>query len=480
MASQSTIDAKVRRAIDEYGVEGAHAMLMDSLLRGGASRETAMEQSARDIARVQLAPQASTPADLSDGMAGAPQTPVGDDSTLAGQDGSGRDWGNWTPGDPLPPVGGGGMRSGDDSQRGPGYQKVPGQRGLHGGPVPVPDTMWDPDAIARYTTREWNPSTGRYKPSDKDRAMAARGMVPIEQPDGSIAYGVGAPYNEAVAQGSLVDDYVAQDRGGASGRAGPRQDLLRAGWEEATVDSPLGPQRVYRPGQKQKDQIQNVDKRRLAERAGIPLEAAMGMDIADLRIAAQGAAASDRNDARKAWKAQAMLAGGQPTGGPRGTKAATTALMMMPQEWQNAVLAKSLRPDLDGTTPLTVEANSAKNAMRLLNAELFAQGGMGDTRQQMLEQQNRQKAADYADQEAAKLIGMYKTTITPQEAERIRRRVEARFPGMGGVVDGLPIEEPSAPSQGGAPAGSGAPVPQQPTGRPGPTRPRPGARYPNT
>lgn len=401
------------------------------------------------------------------------------DSGLGGQDGSGRDWGNWTPGMPIPQVSRGGMGPGDDSQRGPGHQKVPGQRGLHGGPVPVPDTMYDPKDIARYTTREWNPATGRYKPSDKDRAMAARGMVPIALPDGSVAYGVGAPYNEQEAQGSLVDDYVITDRGGTSGRAGPRQDLVTAGWVEATVDSPLGPQRVYRPGQRQKDQIANVDKRRLAERAGIPLAEAMGMDIADLRIASQGAAASDRNDARKAWRAQTMLAGGQPTGGPRGTKAATTALAMMPQEWQNAVLAKSLRPDLDGTTPLTVEANSAKNAMRLLNAELFAQGGSGDMRQQALEMQTRQKAADYADAEAAKLFGFNKRTLTPQEAARVRRRVEARFPGYGGVVDGLPIdgaEDAGRPE----PGASGAPVPQAPTGRLGPTRPRPGTRYPNT
>jgi hypothetical protein len=164
-------------------------------------------------------------------------------------------------------------------------------------------------------------------------------------------------------------------------------------------DGPSGPQMVYvrSDAGKQKDAERREagTRRRLMDSAGIDSLGAAGLSTDDLRNRAADSRAADLRQRQSTWRAQAMLAGGQPTGGPRGTKAATNALLMLPQEWQNAVLAKGLRPDLDGTTPLTVEANSAKNAMRLLNAETLAQGGLGDTRAQMMEQQNRQKAADY-------------------------------------------------------------------------------------
>jgi hypothetical protein len=138
-----------------------------------------------------------------------------------------------------------------------------------------------------------------------------------------------------------------------------------------------------------------------------------------------------------------MLAGNNPR------KNAVNAWNAMGDEslndWQRATMAKALRPDMDGTTPLTVDANSAKNALRLLNADMVGQGGLGDTRAKMMEAQERDKAFSFAEAEARKLLGFGKTAITRQEAERLRRRVEARHKGMGGVVDALPIEEEGAP-----------------------------------
>jgi hypothetical protein len=214
-----------------------------------------------------------------------------------------------------------------------------------------------------------------------------------------------------------------------------------------------------------------------------------GDNIAFRKKVANAPGAQARRDKEQSrlerWQAISMLAGGNPS---RQQFAMGNAFLNMPSDWQNAVSAKALRPDMDGTTPLTVDANSAKNAMRLLNAEMIGQGGLGDTRAKMMEAQERDKAFAFAEREARKLglMGYWKPSMTRQEAERLRRRVDAMHPGMGGVVDALPIteegESPAAgPSIPAPPTGaSGAPVPPMPSGRPGPPRPGSGSRYPNT
>jgi hypothetical protein len=145
------------------------------------------------------------------------------------------------------------------------------------------------------------------------------------------------------------------------------------------------------------------------------------------------------------WQAISMLAGGSPS---RQQAAIGNAFLNMPSDWQNAVSAKALRPDMDGTTPLTVDANSAKNALRLLNADMIGQGGMGDMRQQMLMEQRREKAREFAVTEADKITGgmFWDTPLSPEDARRLKRRVEAIYPGMGGVVDSLNVAESPAPA----------------------------------
>jgi hypothetical protein len=160
------------------------------------------------------------------------------------------------------------------------------------------------------------------------------------------------------------------------------------------------------------------------------------------------------------WQAISMLAGGNPS---RQQFAMGNAFLNMPSDWQNAVSAKALRPDMDGTTPLTVDANSAKNAMRLLNAEMIGQGSMGDMRAQMAADARRKQAFDFARSEADKLVGgMFGGgRLTEEDARRIRRRVEARFPGMGGVVDALPIDGGTPPAP--TPSAPGSPTPGRAT-----------------
>jgi len=344
--------AKVRRVIEEHGTDGAHIILRDSLLRGGASRETAESVSARDIARAQQSP--SSPADLSDGMAGAPQSAVGDDAGLAGPyPGAGR------PGYDRTLTNAEVLASRSEQEAGPGYQRVPAPRIPFGGPVPEPGMINDPEAIEDYTTREWDGNRSEYKPSPKDRAMAARGMVPVLNPDGSVGYSVGYP------PGSITGENPNRFPG-AAGRSGERPDLTDAGWKTETVPSPLGMQTVYRPGDRQAKQIEGVDKRRLARRAGIPSAQAQGMDIDQLRLAAQGAADDDAIARRASWKAQAMLAGGQPT---IGSKAVTNALMHMPLDQRNSSLRYMLP---GGDRAAAVDATNAATAGRMAQSAMTA------------------------------------------------------------------------------------------------------------
>jgi hypothetical protein len=62
-------------------------------------------------------PRTSSPADLSDGLAGAPQAPLAMDSGLGDTDEAGRDWSNWTPGMPLPAAAPSGAVLADNARR---------------------------------------------------------------------------------------------------------------------------------------------------------------------------------------------------------------------------------------------------------------------------------------------------------------------------------------------------------------------------
>ena len=218
----------------------------------------------------------------------------------------------------------------------------------------------------------------------------------------------------------------------------------------------------------------DTEKRENSRELRGELERSRSEDRKKFRAQVASAPKSPVDPRMERWKAQSMLAGGQPTGGPRGTKAVTNAWYALGDEglndWQRLTMAKALRPDIDGTSPLTVDANSAKNAMRLLNAEVLGQGMMGDARAQMLQQQNRVAADEMAQREAGKLLGWGKRSLTRQEAERIRRRIENVYPGMGGVIEGLPIEDDGAAP---APVTAGQP----PAGYPG-AAPSPPPRNP--
>lgn len=202
----------------------------------------------------------------------------------------------------------------------------------------------------------------------------------------------------------------------------------------------------------------------------------MPTSTSSMRDAAAAQRIADKKARAETWKAQAMLAGGQPTGGPRGTKATLAAWNALGQEglndWQRLTMAKALRPDIDGTSPLTVEANSAKNAMRLINADMIGQGGLGSTREQMMRDQRRGEAYDFAKAEHDKMFGPLAGPMGPEDARRLKRRVAARFgEPYADVVDALPINDgaatPAAPPAG-YPGAAPSPPPSNPLAAPRP------------
>lgn len=155
----------------------------------------------------------------------------------------------------------------------------------------------------------------------------------------------------------------------------------------------------------------------------------MPTSTSSMRDAAAQNRISEAQAREKAWRSQMMLAGNNPR------KNAVNAWNALGDDglndWQRLTMAKALRPDIDGTSPLTVEANSAKNAMRLINADMVGQGGLGDTRAQMMQQKQRADAAAYADVQWAQKPYRARTTAA---RERLMRDIENRF-GLGtGIV----------------------------------------------
>jgi len=78
---------------------------------------------------------------------------------------------------------------------------------------------------------------------------------------------------------------------------------------------------------------------------------------------------------------QAMLAGGQPTGGPFGTRAMTSAINQLPGEWRHVAILDRITGGRGGPTPIARDAMSLQNMQRLLNNDALA--GNDPFRQQM-------------------------------------------------------------------------------------------------
>ena len=154
----------------------------------------------------------------------------------------------------------------------------------------------------------------------------------------------------------------------------------------------------------------------------------------------------DKDPRYAAWRNQMMLAGGQATGGPRGTKAAANAIAMLPADQQSQAL-QYIAAGGRGATPLDVQQAGAVQGVRLLQGQNLGAQGATDLAAQQLQNAQRQQAAAYADQEWNKLPYFEKT-----EARRaqLMQDVENRFgAGMGQVAGALPVHLPPRTPLGG-------------------------------
>jgi uncharacterized protein YoaH (UPF0181 family) len=292
----------------------------------------------------------------------------------------------------------------------------PGVNMPDGSKAEGPQQLMNEREAAAYNVRTPN-GPGWYNPSGRDKAMMARGYVPVTNQDGTVSYRLGP--------GGEVDGLP-----GTPGRGGRRDDLeaqmLKAdgtpmvdGQGNAIprfrVDNMSGPlsenNSVYvQSNEARAKQAAYRRERQLyrdAEIQGVSpaaLLAANPGDYGDLtaggqrdrvgaRAANEGArqAAADKREAQ--WRSQMMLAGRNPA------KNAVNAYNALndpnTNDWQRAVMANALRPDMDNTTPLTVDAMGAKNAMRFINSTNLGAGNNANN--PLVQQAIRDKAIERAD-----------------------------------------------------------------------------------
>lgn len=312
------------------------------------------------------------------------------------------------------------LEGGRGNERRSPNSTVPGVNDPTGVPTRVSREMSGAEAAEynrRSPPREGGEATaGGYEYSQRDRDNMARGLIPVQTPEG-VRY-----MESAEPEGNMP---------GRPGVPGVRPDLVERGYEVVAVNDVTGrPRRVYQytaAGAEKANRTRPADwggaqggtpfainqrLRALAEQAGIPVEEARALvesrvaesqkdddpsnDIVmgsqaffqPLRDMAATRSQNDRLARIQNVRRNAMLAGGQPTGGPGGTIAATNALGMLPQEWQNQVLANRLTGgDIGGATPLDVQAahNQQLSALglRVATGQGFAEGNAAAQQMQM-------------------------------------------------------------------------------------------------
>jgi hypothetical protein len=329
-----------------------------------------------------------------------------------------------------------------------------------------------PDADPRTTRAERLAQSDRWAADVDRRAAEYNRDTGMPQPSGLAGndgyrdwggWQPGDPVPERPRMGPTALESAresqATDRNAAIGsKYGPIAQRIAEAGDAAGVtdyDAVKSPQErqmnTYRRAIEQEARFgTDTESRDRARETLATLEKSRALDnIAFRDKVANAPGAQDRRDKEQSrlerWQAISMLAGGSPS---RQQVAMGNAFLNMPSDWQNAVSAKALRPDMDGTTPLTVDANSAKNAMRMMNAEMFAGGmpGMMQEREAARKQKQRADAFAWAQAERNRLHWNDSAPMTMQDANRLRRKVAALFgPEYADVVDALGVEDGAAP-----------------------------------
>jgi hypothetical protein len=232
-----------------------------------------------------------------------------------------------------------------------------------------------------------------YMPSDRDRDMAARGFFPVPADDGSVSYSVGTGRDPQYQQ-----DLGRRGIPGAPGRLGPRRDLEETdpnqpGFTLEPVRGPTGTNYIYKQNEAaQKQQAGYMDRQQVSRIARVT-----GLDENDLSAmtpeqrtkALNRSRSQDFNSRDATWKAQAMLAGGRPTGGIGGSKALTNAWLSLPEDQRDDAMRYMLP---GGALSASVDARQLDQAAALAGKSIL--GAFASNPGALAMQQTQQTAAE--------------------------------------------------------------------------------------
>lgn len=279
-------DPKVDAAelVRRHGPEKAREIIRSLMKDGGMSAKDAANFSEVDV---NSAVRWAAPSNVE----GAPQTPVGDNAT------SNR----------LPPSGGGDLSGFDGVRDWSGW--TPGS--------PLPPMIQDGSVLADNARRAREAERIANNSRERNEAIGKK-------------YGSTNPRAQEIAEAGDargVTDYDATRTKPEQFRVDYRKQLE---WD-ARHQGPDGPSR---------QKLREMDAEGAAARKNFRDKLAATPEAQ--------AAKADRASRAAAWRAQSMLAGGQPTGGPRGTKAAANAWLMMGDQGLTDDQRSSLRYMLPG------------------------------------------------------------------------------------------------------------------------------------
>lgn len=316
---------------------------------------------------------------------------------------------------------------------------------------------------------------GAELPSQRDRDMYARGMVPTVNPmTGEVGYSVASPPSGGAGRPGVRGYRPELQRPVRDARTG--QEVAGSQmYDVETVDSPLGPTDVYRPSDAYRTEMARREQvartHRLAERAGYsPQEAAdLATSGGEVNLEQLRLLGNSRRAADKAERQQAVV---------RRAQAQYNPMEYMNRDdvndWQRMVTANRLLGPRGyrGATPLDVEARQLETATALAGRAIMNawEGNAGTgARERMLADQRmqdlRSKASvvlnyweadpEYRRREARKIL--IRGGASPTEVQQILG--ELFGPGSEGLhssPDGgmpAPVETPRGPMPGGTPYG---------------------------